>query len=42
MTELAIKNRIALLEARRKDNRRIINKLKRQLRQIQKNTVQND
>lgn len=42
MTELAIKNRIALLEARRKDNRRIIDKLKRQLRQIQKNTVQND
>ena len=42
MSELAIKNRIALLESREKDNRRIVEKLKRKLRNMQKNTEQND
>ena len=42
MTELALKNRIALLEAREKDNGRIVGKLKRKLRNMQKNTEQND
>ena len=34
MTRLAIENRIALLEGREKDNRRIIMKLQRKLRKI--------
>lgn len=37
MTELAIKNRIALLSARGRDNGRIIKKLYRQLRKIKNN-----
>ena len=35
-TELYIKNRIALLEHRQKDNQRIVNKLRRQLKKFQK------
>ena len=42
MTELALKNRIALLKSREKDNGRIITKLQRKLRNMQKNTEQND
>ena len=42
MTELALKNRIALLESREKDNGRVVGKLKRKLRNMQKNTEQND
>ena len=42
MTELALKNRIALLKAREKDNGRVIGKLERKLRNMQKNTEQND
>ena len=38
MTELALKNRIALLKSREKDNGRIITKLERRLRNMQKNT----
>lgn len=39
MTELAIRNRIALLQSRKTENGNIINKLKRKLRTI---TKQND
>ena len=42
MTELALKNRIALLKSREKDNGKIITKLERRLRNMQKNTEQND
>ena len=35
-TELYIKNRIALLEHRQKENQRIVNKLRRQLKKFQK------
>ena len=42
MPELALKNRIALLKAREKENGRIITKLQRKLRNMQKNTEQND
>ena len=35
-TELYIKNRIDLLEHRQKENQRIVNKLRRQLKKIQK------
>ena len=38
MTELAITNRIALLESRKTDNKRIVDKLKRQLRALQNTT----
>ena len=39
MRELAIRNRIALLQSRKAENGNIINKLKRELRRI---TEQND
>ena len=44
MKELALKNRIALLKSRQKDNGRVVNKLERQLRALQnkKETIQND
>lgn len=42
MTERALKNRIALLKARGKDNGRIVGKLERKLRNMKKNTEQND
>ena len=35
MTALAIENRIALLEGRTTNNQRIVNKLRRKLRNIQ-------
>lgn len=35
-TELYIKNRIDLLEHRQKENQRIVNKLRRQLKKFQK------
>lgn len=39
MTELALENRIALLQSRQKDNGRIVQKLKRKLRVLQKNNT---
>ena len=42
MTELELKNRIALLKAREKDNSRVVGKLERKLRNMQNNTKQND
>lgn len=44
MNKLAIENRITLLENRPKENSRIIKKLKRQLRNLEKkeNTIQKD
>jgi hypothetical protein len=41
MTELAIKNRIALLQSRPKENYNIIKKLQRKLRKLEE-TKQND
>ena len=44
MNKLDIENRITLLENRPKDNSKIVKKLKRQLRNLEKkeNTKQND
>ena len=41
-TELYISNRIALLEHRQKDNKRIIQKLQRKLKQIREKEESND
>ena len=35
MTKLAIENRIALLESRGRENKNIVNKLRRKLRRLQ-------
>ncbi len=39
MTELAIENRIKILEGRGKENQNIVKKLRRKLRALQKNNT---
>jgi hypothetical protein len=39
MKELALKNRIAILKARPKDNDNVIKKLERKLRKLQENNT---
>lgn len=39
MTELAIENRIALLEGRGKENQNIVKKLRRKLKKLQENNT---
>ena len=39
MTELALENRIALLEGRQKDNQNIVKKLRRKLRKLKENNT---